>query len=257
MHTPPMISGRLISAQQSLGAAADQQGDQHHGGADGDDIGLEQVGGHAGAVADIVADIVGDHGRVAGIVLGDSGLDLADQVGADVGGLGEDAAAETREDRDQRGAEGEGDQRVDRRRGRSARSPSTLDEHVEEDRDGEQGEAGDEHAGDRAARKAMVRPRCRLVRAASAVRTLARTEMFMPMIAGDARQQRADHEADRGDRRRGRRRPEPRRPRRRSRSWCTGGRDRPWRLPGWRRRSRASARCRPERRAPALLVTMP
>ena len=31
------------------------------------------------------------------------------------------------------------------------------------------------------ARKAMVRPRCRLVRAASAVRTLARTEMFMPM----------------------------------------------------------------------------
>ena len=27
----------------------------------------------------------------------------------------------------------------------------------------------------------MVRPLCRLVRAASAVRTLARTEMFMPM----------------------------------------------------------------------------
>ena len=51
-------------------------------------------------------------GRVAGIVLGDSGLDLADQVGADVGGLGEDAAAETREDRNQRGAEGERDQRV-------------------------------------------------------------------------------------------------------------------------------------------------
>ena len=31
------------------------------------------------------------------------------------------------------------------------------------------------------ARKAVVRPPCRLVRAASAVRTLARTEMFMPM----------------------------------------------------------------------------
>ena len=30
-----------------------------------------------------------------GVVLGDSGLDLADQVGADVGGLGEDVAAET------------------------------------------------------------------------------------------------------------------------------------------------------------------
>ena len=101
--------------QHLLGAGADQQGDQHHGGADGDDIGLEQIGGHAGAVADIVADIVGDHGRVAGIVLGDSGLDLADQVGADVGGLGEDAAAETGEDRDQRGAEGQSDERVDRR----------------------------------------------------------------------------------------------------------------------------------------------
>jgi hypothetical protein len=88
-----------------------QQRDRDHGDAERDDIGLEQIGGHAGAVADIVADIVGDHGGVAGIVLGDSGLDLAHQIGADVGGLGEDAAAETREDRDQRGAEGERRQR--------------------------------------------------------------------------------------------------------------------------------------------------
>ena len=43
------------------------------------------------------------------------GLDLADEVGADVGGLREDAAAEAREDRDQRAAEGEPDQVVDRR----------------------------------------------------------------------------------------------------------------------------------------------
>ncbi len=76
-------------------------------------IGLEQVGGHAGAVADIVADVVGDRRRVARIVLGDAGLDLADEVAADVGALGEDAAAETGEDRDQRGAEAEGHQRVD------------------------------------------------------------------------------------------------------------------------------------------------
>jgi hypothetical protein len=45
-----------------------------------------------------VSTIVGDHRGVAGIVLGNAGLDLADQVGADVGGLGEDAAAKTRED---------------------------------------------------------------------------------------------------------------------------------------------------------------
>ena len=101
MHTPPISSGRRHQRQQ-LARRADEQRDHHHGDADGDDIGFEQVGGHARAVADIVADVIGDDGRVAGIVLGNSGLDLADQVGADVGGLGEDAAAETGEDRDQR-----------------------------------------------------------------------------------------------------------------------------------------------------------
>ncbi len=107
--------------------AADQQRQQHqlspargpvkkieaeqHGGDHGDGEGLEQIGGHAGAVADIVADVVGDDGGVAGIILRDAGFDLADEVGADIGTLGEDAAAETREDRDQRGAEGQADQR--------------------------------------------------------------------------------------------------------------------------------------------------
>jgi hypothetical protein len=80
---------------------------------DGHRIGFEQVGRHAGAVADVVADVVGDRGRVARIILGNAGLDLADEVGADVSTLGEDAAAETGEDRDQRGAEAERDERVD------------------------------------------------------------------------------------------------------------------------------------------------
>jgi hypothetical protein len=123
-----------------LGRAGDEQGDQHHGGADGDDIGFEQVGGHAGAVADIVADIVGDHGRVAGVVLGDAGLDLADEVGADVGGLGEDAAAETGEDGDERRAEGERDERVDDFAA-VGRLAGDLDEIVEQAGDGEQGKA--------------------------------------------------------------------------------------------------------------------
>ena len=73
------------------GAAQDQRGDQRHG------VGLEEVGGHAGAVTDVVTDVVGDGGGVAGVVLGDALLDLADQVGADVGGLGEDAAADPHE----------------------------------------------------------------------------------------------------------------------------------------------------------------
>ncbi len=81
--------------------AEDQRRDQR------DRVGLEQVGGHAGAVADVVTDVVRDRGGVAGVVLGDVVLDLADQVGADIGRLGEDAAADTHEHRQQRGAEAE------------------------------------------------------------------------------------------------------------------------------------------------------
>ncbi len=97
------------------GVAADRLLHQHseqHGRDHRDRIGLEQVGGHAGAVADVVADVVGDHRRIAGIVFGDAGLDLADQVGAHVGALGEDAAAQAREDRNQRAAESKTHERV-------------------------------------------------------------------------------------------------------------------------------------------------
>ena len=136
-------------AANLLRNASDQKRDQDHRRTDGDDIGLEQIGCHSGAIADIVADIVRDHGGVAGIVLGDTGLDLADQVGADVRGLGEDAAAETSEDRDQRSAERQGDQRVDHLAVVRCEALN-VDEHVEEDGDGEQRETGDEHARDRA-----------------------------------------------------------------------------------------------------------
>ena len=81
--------------------AEDQRGDQRHG------VRLEEVGGHAGAVADVVAHVVRDGRRVARVVLGDVLLDLADQVGADVGGLGEDAAADPHEHREQRRTEAE------------------------------------------------------------------------------------------------------------------------------------------------------
>ena len=83
------------------GHAEDQRRDQRHG------VRLEEVGGHAGAVADVVADVVGDRGGVARVVLGDVLLDLADQVGADVGGLGEDAATDTHEHGEQGRAEAE------------------------------------------------------------------------------------------------------------------------------------------------------
>ncbi len=124
-----------------------EHAEQHHGDR-GDRVGLEQVGRHAGAVADVVADVVSDHRRVARIVLGDSGLDLADEVGADVGGLGEDAAAEAGEDGDQRTAETEADQCGD------CRLRRVVEERGEDAvvaGDADQREADDEQAGDRTA----------------------------------------------------------------------------------------------------------
>ena len=130
---------------QALGDAGDVDGpaegeerEQHRGhGRDG--VGLEEVGGHAGAVADVVAHVVGDDGRVARVVLGDARLDLADEVGAHVGGLGEDAAADAREHADEAAAEAEADEGGD-----VAGDP-------EVDADAEQREADDQEAGDRAA----------------------------------------------------------------------------------------------------------
>ena len=78
--------------QTRLGAEED--GGEHHRRDDRHGVGLEQVGRHAGAVADVVADVVGNRRRVARIVLRDAGLDLADEIAADVSTLGEDAAAE-------------------------------------------------------------------------------------------------------------------------------------------------------------------
>ena len=69
------------------------------------------------------------HGRVARVVLGNAGFDLADEVGADVRTLREDAAAESREDRDQRAAEREADegvQRVIADRGVVARAANSM-----------------------------------------------------------------------------------------------------------------------------------
>ncbi len=114
------------------GLAEDQRGDERHG------VRLEEVGRHAGAVADVVAHVVRDGRGVARVVLRDALLDLADQVGADVGGLGEDATADTHEHGDQRGAEAEALEHL-RRVGR-------VDQH---DAGGaQQAEAHGEHADD-------------------------------------------------------------------------------------------------------------
>ncbi len=129
------------------GGAAEEDRCQHHGGNGGHRIGLEQVGRHTGTVADIVADIVGNRGRIARIVLRNSRLDLADQVAADIGTLGEDAAAQPREDRNQRGAEAERHHRIDDGAvigGEAERAGQVT----EIKRDAEQRQARHQHAGD-------------------------------------------------------------------------------------------------------------
>ncbi len=69
--------------------------------------GLKDVRSTACAVADVVTDQIGDHRRVAWVVLGYACFDFTDEIGADVGGLGIDAAAELREEGDQRSSKAE------------------------------------------------------------------------------------------------------------------------------------------------------
>ena len=161
------MSGKIRPSLAEGHLAQDEAGDQH------DRVRLEQVGGHARAVADVVAHVVGDGRRVARVVLGDALLDLADQVGADVGGLGEDAAADSHEHREQRRAEAEAFEHA----GRVAL--------VDEDDDGraEQAEADGEHAGHAAGAEGDAHGDAsrRDSRAAAATRTFPRTASHMPM----------------------------------------------------------------------------
>jgi len=93
--------------------AGQEDRNQDHGRNDGHGIGLEQICGHTGAIADIVADIVSDHGRVAGVILGDTRFNLTNKVRTDIGALGEDTTAQTRKDRNQRRTEAKGYKRID------------------------------------------------------------------------------------------------------------------------------------------------
>ena len=68
---------------------------QHHRRQNRRDIRTKKIGSHTGDVADVVADVIRDRRRVANVVLGNSRLDLADQIGTDVGRLCINTAADT------------------------------------------------------------------------------------------------------------------------------------------------------------------
>ena len=120
-------------------AAGDSDCAEGHCGDDGADIALKEVCAHTGNVADVVADVIGDNSGVAGVVLGDAGLDLTDEVSADVGSLGVDTAADTRKQRDGGSTEGEAEQNVE-----------LTDDNIQ-DRCAQKAEAHDAHTHDRAA----------------------------------------------------------------------------------------------------------
>ena len=177
--------------------ADDHDGAQRHGGNQRHRVGLEQISGHAGAVAHVVAYVVSDHGRVARIVFRNAGFHLAHQVGADVSTLGEDAAAQTRKDRNQRRAECQPEHGLEhlRQRGvtgghRRASGPP------EEQHDADEAQADDQHAGDGATLEGDVQ--CRTDALGGGLRG-AHVGAHRDVHADEtacARQDRAEHEAD-------------------------------------------------------------
>ena len=99
--------------ERRVGSGLDHQRTEQHRGDQRHGESLEEICGHAGAVPHVVADVVGDHRRIARVVLGNARFHLADQVRADIGPLGEDAAAEPSEDRNKRSAESKAHERLD------------------------------------------------------------------------------------------------------------------------------------------------
>mmetsp|Transcript_35486 Transcript_35486/g.76589 ORF Transcript_35486/g.76589 Transcript_35486/m.76589 type:complete len:700 (-) Transcript_35486:459-2558(-) len=90
--------GVPASGRQALALLAGHAGSSDDQGcAGGLREGTEQIGTHAGDVADIVSDVVRNGGRVVGIVLFQARHDLADEIGTNVGGLGVDATAHAAE----------------------------------------------------------------------------------------------------------------------------------------------------------------
>ena len=106
------IRGKMVycnrTASLTLGRADAQQ---HHGHRAGD-VAVEDVRAHSGDIAHVVAHVVGDHGGVAGVILWDADLNLADEVGSDVGRLRVNSTAGLRQQRQRRSSEAESEHNV-------------------------------------------------------------------------------------------------------------------------------------------------
>ncbi len=166
---------------------------QQHGGNQRHRVGFEQVGRHAGAIAHVVAHVVGDHGRVARIIFRDARFHLAHQIGTHIRALGEDAAAQSRKNRDQRGTEGQAHQCMQRAHGLVAH---VAQRHVVTG-DAQQGQPDHQHAGDGAAAESHLQRRGQAM-TRGLRRAHVRAHRYVHAdIAGGAGKDGADGETDR------------------------------------------------------------
>ncbi len=108
--------------------------------------GFKKVGAAASAVANIIADEVGNHSGVTRVIFRDAGLNLADEVGADISCLGIDTAAKLSKKGDKAGAKTEADNQV---RGDFRRVIATIGE--ENNGDPDKAQSRDKESGDSAA----------------------------------------------------------------------------------------------------------
>ena len=145
-QAPPMASGRdhagkLHGVRRSTMAARTMVATSRH------HIGFEQIRRHAGAIADVIAHVIGDNRGIARVILGNAGFHLAHQVRAHIGAFGENSPAQPRKDRNQRPAEGKGNQRIDHGAAGGLKTHGAGQE-AEIKRHAEKAEACDEQAGD-------------------------------------------------------------------------------------------------------------
>ena len=103
-------------------------------------VGFENVRRHACAITDIIAHVIGNGCRVARIVLVEIRLHLSNQVRSDIRSLRINAAAQTREDRNERRAQSHANEA----RNRPVRAH--LGHHEPKDTDGQKRQADDQQA---------------------------------------------------------------------------------------------------------------
>ena len=174
---------------------------QDHRRDDRPDVGLEQVGAHAGHVADVVAHVVGDGRRIQRMIFGDPRLDLAHQVRANIGRLGVDTATNTSEQGDRGGSQRKSGEDIEHQHRRIAtlRAPRDTSSCKPKNKPPRPNRA--RPTTDRPITEPPLKATCnaslRPLRAAEAVRIFEAVAVFMPKKPASAEQIAPRHKRER------------------------------------------------------------